>query len=80
MKLSTTAIKRSAAAIILMAATAVVGILGYSRLPANLLPGITYPLVKVYVSWREPTDRFQTRGILRKSSFLRNRRDSVLLQ
>ena len=55
MKLSVTAIKRPAATIILMAAIAVVGILGYSQLPTNLLPDITYPLVKVYVTWRGAT-------------------------
>ena len=55
MKLSVTAIKRPAATIILMAAIVVVGILGYSQLPTNLLPDITYPLVKVYVTWRGAT-------------------------
>jgi len=55
MKLSVTAIKRPAATIILMAAIGVVGILGYSQLPTNLLPDITYPLVKVYVTWRGAT-------------------------
>jgi HAE1 family hydrophobic/amphiphilic exporter-1 len=55
MKLSVSAIKRPAGTIILMAAIAVVGILGYSQLPTNLLPDITYPLVKVYVTWRGAT-------------------------
>jgi hydrophobe/amphiphile efflux-1 (HAE1) family protein len=55
MKLSITAIKRPAGTIILMVAIAVVGILGYSQLPTNLLPDITYPLVKVYVTWRGAT-------------------------
>jgi HAE1 family hydrophobic/amphiphilic exporter-1 len=55
MKLSVTAIKRPAATIILMIAIAVVGILGYTQLPTNLLPDITYPLVKVYVTWRGAT-------------------------
>lgn len=55
MKLSIVAIQRPAATIILMAAVAVVGILGYSQLPTNLLPDITYPLVKVYVTWRGAT-------------------------
>jgi len=54
-KLSITAIKRPAATAILMAAVVVVGILGYSQLPTNLLPDITYPLVKVYVTWRGAT-------------------------
>ncbi|MGQ9559717.1 MAG: efflux RND transporter permease subunit [Candidatus Oleimicrobiaceae bacterium] len=55
MKLSIVAIQRPAATIILVAAVAVVGILGYSQLPANLLPDITYPLLKVYVTWRGAT-------------------------
>lgn len=55
MKLSITAIKRPAGTIILMAAIAVVGILGYSQLPTNLLPDITYPLIKVYITWSGAT-------------------------
>ncbi len=55
MRLSLTAIQRPAATVILMAAVVVVGILGYSQLPTNLLPDITYPLVKVYVTWRGAT-------------------------
>jgi len=55
MKLSVTAIKRPAGTIMLMVAIVVVGVLGYTQLPTNLLPDITYPLVKVYVTWRGAT-------------------------
>ncbi len=55
MRLSTSAIKRPATVIILMAAIVVVGILGYTQLATNLLPDITYPMIKVYVTWRGAT-------------------------
>lgn len=55
MKLSTSAIKRPATVIILMFAIVVVGILGYTQLATNLLPDITYPMIKVYVTWRGAT-------------------------
>lgn len=51
MKLSIQSIKRPAGTIILMIALMVVGLLGYLRLPVNMLPDITYPLIKVYVYW-----------------------------
>jgi len=51
MKLTNQAIKRPAGTIIIMIAILVVGVLGYFRLPTNMLPDITYPLVKVYVYW-----------------------------
>jgi len=55
MKLSITAVKHPAATIILMIAIIVVGVLGYTQLPTNLLPDITYPLIKVYVNWKGAT-------------------------
>jgi hydrophobe/amphiphile efflux-1 (HAE1) family protein len=55
MNLSISAIKRPATVIILMVAIVVVGILGYTQLATNLLPDITYPMVKVYVTWRGAT-------------------------
>lgn len=55
MRLSTSAIKRPATVIILMTAIIVVGILGYTQLATNLLPDITYPMIKVYVTWRGAT-------------------------
>jgi len=51
MKLTIQSIKRPAGTIILMFALMVVGVLGYMRLPVNMLPDITYPLIKVYVYW-----------------------------
>jgi hydrophobe/amphiphile efflux-1 (HAE1) family protein len=55
MKLSAIAIRKPAAIIILMIAIVVVGILGYTQLATNLLPDITYPMIKVYVTWRGAT-------------------------
>lgn len=55
MKLSTSAIKRPATVVILMFAIVVVGILGYTQLATNLLPDITYPMIKVYVTWHGAT-------------------------
>jgi len=55
MNLSITAVKHPAATIILMIAIIVVGVLGYTQLPTNLLPDITYPLIKVYVNWKGAT-------------------------
>lgn len=51
MKLTIQSIKRPAGTIIVMIALMVVGVLGYLRLPVNMLPDITYPLIKVYVYW-----------------------------
>ena len=51
MKLTIQSIKRPAGTIILMFALMVVGVLGYMRLPVNMLPDITYPLIKAYVYW-----------------------------
>ena len=55
MNISITAIKKPVAVIILMVAVVVVGILGYTQLATNLLPDITYPMIKVYVTWRGAT-------------------------
>lgn len=51
MKLTTESIKRPAGTIMLMVVLMVVGIAGFFRLPTNMLPDITYPMVKVYVYW-----------------------------
>ncbi len=51
MKLTTQSIKRPAGTIMLMIVLMVVGIAGIYRLPTNMLPDITYPMVKVYVYW-----------------------------
>ncbi len=51
MKLTIKAIKRPAGTIMLMIVLMVVGIAGIFRLPTNMLPDITYPMVKVYVYW-----------------------------
>ncbi len=51
MKLTVESIKRPAGVIMLMIVVIVVGIAGYLRMPTNMLPDITYPMVKVYVYW-----------------------------
>ena len=53
--LSITAIKKPAAVIIVMITVIVVGILGYTQLATNLLPDITYPFIKVYITWNGAT-------------------------
>ncbi len=55
MKLSTESIKRPAGTIMLMIVVMVIGIAGFLRLPTNMLPDITYPMVKVYVYWTGAT-------------------------
>lgn len=51
MNLSIQSIKRPAGTIMLMIVIMVVGIAGFFRLPTNMLPDITYPMIKVYVYW-----------------------------
>ncbi len=51
MKLSIQSIQRPAGTIMLMIVLMVVGVAGFLRLPTNMLPDITYPMVKVYVYW-----------------------------
>jgi len=53
--ISSHSIRRPATVIILMIAIVVVGVLAYTQLATNLLPDITYPMVKVYVTWRGAT-------------------------
>ncbi|MGQ9534385.1 MAG: efflux RND transporter permease subunit [bacterium] len=55
MKISELSIKKPVSVIVLMIAVWVVGIISFMRLPVNLLPDITYPLIKVYVNWRGAT-------------------------
>ena len=55
MKLSDTSIKKPVSVLILMVAVCVIGIISFIGLPTNLLPDITYPLVKVYINWRGAT-------------------------
>lgn len=55
MKLSDISIKRPIGTIILAIALLVIGALGYKQLPVNMLPDITYPLIKVYVYWEGAT-------------------------
>lgn len=55
MNISRISIDRPVALGVLMAAALVIGIFGFLNLPVNLLPDITYPMVKVYVNWRGAT-------------------------
>ena len=51
MKLTVQSIKRPAGTIMLMIVVMALGVAGFFRLPTNMLPDITYPMVKVYVYW-----------------------------
>jgi len=55
MSLSRFAIRRPVAVAVVMLAIVVIGVFGYTELPTNLMPDITYPLVKVYIPWRGAT-------------------------
>ena len=55
MKLTRTAIKKPVATVVLTLSAIVMGFFGYSNLPTDFLPEITYPMVKVYVYWRGAT-------------------------
>ncbi len=55
MKLTTISIHRPVATIVLIITAVVLGFFGYSRMPIDFLPEITYPMIKVYVYWRGAT-------------------------
>lgn len=55
MRLSVAAIARPVGTLVLFLAAVVLGTFSLLQLPVNLLPDITYPLVKVYVTWRGAT-------------------------
>ncbi len=55
MKLTSTAINRPVATVVLTLSAIVMGFFGYFNLPTDFLPEITYPMVKVYVYWRGAT-------------------------
>ena len=55
MNLTIQSIKRPAGTIMLMIVIMAVGVAGFFRLPTNMLPDITYPMVKVYVYWAGAT-------------------------
>lgn len=55
MKLTDTAIRRPVATLVLMATALLLGFFGFSRMPTDFLPEITYPMIKVYVYWRGAT-------------------------
>lgn len=51
MKLTINSIKRPAGTIMMMIVIMTLGLAGFFALPTNMLPDITYPMVKVYVYW-----------------------------
>jgi hydrophobe/amphiphile efflux-1 (HAE1) family protein len=55
MKISKISINKPISVLVLAVGICLIGILGFLRLPINLLPDITYPLIKVYVDWRGAT-------------------------
>jgi len=55
MKLTSAAIKRPVATLAMMLLAAVLGIIGYLRLPVDFLPEVTYPMVRVHIYWAGAT-------------------------
>ncbi|MHB8994697.1 MAG: efflux RND transporter permease subunit [Armatimonadota bacterium] len=55
MGLSRWAIDHPVAVLVLMLAVIVIGVYGFAQLPVNLLPDITYPMVKVNIRWAGAT-------------------------
>ena len=55
MKISSVSIKRPVATLVLMLSALVLGFWGYTNLPTDFLPDITYPMIKVYVYWTGAT-------------------------
>jgi len=55
MKIFSISIQRPIAVLAIAVSLCIIGIYSFSRIPVNLLPDITYPLVKVYVNWRGAT-------------------------
>ena len=55
MKLSDISINKPLSIIALTVVVWVLGLFTFHRLPVNLLPDITYPMVKVYVDWKGAT-------------------------
>lgn len=45
MKLTDTAIRRPVATLVLMATALLLGFFGFSRMPTDFLPDITYPMI-----------------------------------
>ena len=55
MKLTSAAINRPVATVALMLLAAVLGVIGYLRLPVDFLPEVTYPMVRVHIYWAGAT-------------------------
>jgi len=55
MKISDISIKKPISVLVLIITAWLVGVISLVHLPVNLLPDITYPMVKVYINWRGAT-------------------------
>jgi len=55
MKLTSVSIRRPVATVVLVLSALVLGFYGYTQLPIDFLPDITYPMIKIYVYWRGAT-------------------------
>jgi len=51
MKITESAVKRRIATSAIVVALVVLGVYGLWRLPVNFVPNITYPLIRLYISW-----------------------------
>jgi len=51
MKITELAVRRRIATSVIVIALVVLGVYGLWRLPVNFVPNITYPLIRLYVSW-----------------------------
>ncbi len=51
MKVTESAVKRRMATSVIVIALVVLGVYGLWRLPVNFVPNITYPLIRLYISW-----------------------------
>lgn len=51
MKITESAVKRRMATSVIVIALVVLGVYGLWQLPLNFVPNITYPLIRLYISW-----------------------------
>ena len=51
MKITESAVRRRIATSAIVIALVVLGVYGLWKLPVNFVPNITYPLIRLYISW-----------------------------
>ena len=51
MKITESAVRRRIATSAIVMALVVLGVYGLWKLPVNFVPNITYPLIRLYISW-----------------------------